>query len=139
MDLNLVNIEDIPCIGETIQRLTSLGREEIPDAAGIDEFNYNPEADHSEAALEGGVAKEVSNEDAESTPSTQDPPVDPQGKLDRLLFFFPTKFCKYFGPFKPFPVYSQLNERSIFGIMFPLFFHCFPSKIMNITFSLQKN
>jgi hypothetical protein len=60
MDLNLVNIKDVPCTGETIQRLTSLGREETPDVAGIDEFNYNPEADHSEAALEGGKVSEAS-------------------------------------------------------------------------------
>jgi hypothetical protein len=42
VDLNLVNIEDIPCTNEAIRRLTNLGREEMPDAAGIWDFNYDP-------------------------------------------------------------------------------------------------
>jgi hypothetical protein len=47
MDLNLVNIEDIPCIGEAIWWLTNLGREEMPDAVGIEKFDYHPEVDQS--------------------------------------------------------------------------------------------
>ena len=53
IDLDSVNIEDIPCTSETIWRLTSLGREEMPDAAKIDKFNYDPHAKHSDAAPEG--------------------------------------------------------------------------------------
>ena len=93
----------------------------MPDAVGIDEFNYNPEVDYSEEASKGGVAKEASTENVESTPTAQYLPVDPRGKLYSLLFFFLAKFYKYFGPFRPFPVYSKLNERSIFCIIFPLF------------------
>jgi hypothetical protein len=37
-----VNIEDIPCTGEANRRLTSLGREKMPDAPGIAEFDYYP-------------------------------------------------------------------------------------------------
>ena len=42
MDLNLVQIEDIPCTCEAIRQLTSLDREEMLDAAGITDFDYNP-------------------------------------------------------------------------------------------------
>jgi predicted nucleic acid-binding Zn-ribbon protein len=42
VDLNSVNIEDILCTNEAIHRLLSLGREEMPDAAGIAEFDYRP-------------------------------------------------------------------------------------------------
>jgi hypothetical protein len=65
-----VNIEDIPCTGETIRWLTSLGREEMPNATRIDEFNYNPEANHFEVASEGGEAKEASTKDVEATRKT---------------------------------------------------------------------
>jgi hypothetical protein len=50
----------------------------MPDVAGIDKFDYHPEADHSEVALEGEKAREASK-DTEATPDLQDPPVDPQG------------------------------------------------------------
>ena len=82
MDFNLVNIEYIPCISEIIWRLTSLGREEMPYAAWIDEFNYNPHVNHSEAAPKGAKAREVSTEDAEASLAVQDPnpPIDPQGE-----------------------------------------------------------
>ena len=79
MNLNLMNIEDMPCTSETIRRLTSLGREEMPDAMEIDEFDYKPEGDHSEVALEGGEAEEASIKDAEATLAVRDPPVDFQG------------------------------------------------------------
>jgi hypothetical protein len=35
-----VNIEDIPCTSEAIRRLVSLGAEEMPNVAGITEFDY---------------------------------------------------------------------------------------------------
>jgi hypothetical protein len=79
VDLNLVNIEDIPCINKAIRRLTSLGREEMPDAAGIVDFDYHPLAHVSGAVSEGGEAREVF-EDADATPAAQDPPVAPQGE-----------------------------------------------------------
>jgi hypothetical protein len=54
-----------------IRQLISLGREEMPDAVGIDWFDYKPEA-----ALKGGEAKKKP-EDATNSPLAQDPPVDP--------------------------------------------------------------
>jgi hypothetical protein len=77
MDLNSVNIKDILCTSEAIKWLTSLGREEMPDAVGISDFNYNPKADHYEAAPKGGKANEASTKDAEATLAAQDPLVDP--------------------------------------------------------------
>jgi hypothetical protein len=70
MDLNLVNIKDIPMTSRAIRQLTSLGREEMPDAAGIDRFKYN-----LEVAPEGGEADEP--EDATKSPLAKDPPIDP--------------------------------------------------------------
>jgi hypothetical protein len=60
VDLNSVNIEDIPCTIKAIHRLISLGREEMPDAAGIAEFDYHPPAPELEAAEEDGEAEEAS-------------------------------------------------------------------------------
>jgi hypothetical protein len=54
MDLNLVNIEDVPMTSGAIQQLISLGREEMPDAAGIDRFNYLPKV-----IPKGGEAREA--------------------------------------------------------------------------------
>jgi hypothetical protein len=71
MDLNSVNIEDIPMTMEAIRQLISLGREEMPDAARIDRFDYRPEADP-----EGGEAEKESD-DAEKLPPVQDPPLEP--------------------------------------------------------------
>jgi predicted nuclease with TOPRIM domain len=71
MDLNSVNIEDIPMTSGAIRQLISLGREEMPDAVGIDKFDYQPEA-----TPEGGEA-EKKPEDAENSPPAQDPPVKP--------------------------------------------------------------
>jgi hypothetical protein len=68
MDLNSVNIEDIPMTKEAIRQLISLGREEMPDAAGIDRFAYHPEA-----APEGGEA-EKELDDAENPLPAEDPP-----------------------------------------------------------------
>jgi hypothetical protein len=68
MDLNSVNIEDIPMTKEAIRQLISLGREEMPDAAGIDRFAYHPEA-----APEGGKA-EKEHDDAENPLPAEDPP-----------------------------------------------------------------
>ena len=59
-------------MSETIRQLTSLGREEIPDVAGIDQFKYDPHADHFDAALEDAEAREASIEDAKVTPAEQD-------------------------------------------------------------------
>jgi hypothetical protein len=73
-----VNIEDIPCTAEAIRRLLSLGREEMPDAAGIAEFDYRPSTPKPEAVEDDGEAREAP-ENAEATPAEQDPPVTPQG------------------------------------------------------------
>jgi hypothetical protein len=93
-----VNIEDIPCTSEAIRRLLSLGADEMPDAAGIKEFNYQPPAPAS-AAAESGAAREVSEAieagvgpetvadggvkeappTAETAPSLPDPPEALQG------------------------------------------------------------
>jgi hypothetical protein len=40
MDLNSVNIEDILMTSGAIRQLISLGREKMPDAVGIDRFDY---------------------------------------------------------------------------------------------------
>jgi hypothetical protein len=69
MDLNSVNIEDIPMTKEAIRQLISLGREEMPDTAGIDRFAY-----HLKMAAEGGEV-EKEHEDAENPLPAQDPPV----------------------------------------------------------------
>jgi hypothetical protein len=78
VDLNSVNIEDIPCTNEAIQCLISLGREEMPDTVGIADFDYHPPPPELEAAAEGKEAREASR-DAEATPAVQGPPVTPQG------------------------------------------------------------
>ena len=55
----------------------SLGQEEMPNAIGIDKFNHNPLAKHSDAAPEGVETREPSIEDAESNqPGTANPNVD---------------------------------------------------------------
>jgi hypothetical protein len=62
MDLNSVNIEDIPMTSGAIRQLISLGHEEMPDAVRIDRFDYRPEA-----APEGGEVKKKP-EDAMNSP-----------------------------------------------------------------------
>ena len=42
VDLDKMHVEDVPCTSETMRRLTSLGREEMPDAAGIAIFDSPP-------------------------------------------------------------------------------------------------
>jgi hypothetical protein len=74
----MVHIEDIPCMNETIRRLTSMGREEMPDAPGIDRFNYDPDV---EEVAEDAEAVESPTEDAEAITAVQDPSVDPQGGI----------------------------------------------------------
>jgi hypothetical protein len=59
IDFNSVNIEDIPCTSEAIRRLLSFGVEEMPDATGINEFDYQPPAPATKAAG-SGAAREVS-------------------------------------------------------------------------------
>jgi hypothetical protein len=71
-----MNIEDIPYTDEAIWRLTSLGRKEMPDSAGIADFDYRPPAPKPEAAAEGEEAREVSR-NAKATPAIQDPHVAP--------------------------------------------------------------
>jgi hypothetical protein len=71
MHLNLVNIEDIPMMSGAIRQLISLGREEMPDAAGIDRFDYRPEV-----TPKGGEAGKAP-EDAVTSPLAQDPLVNP--------------------------------------------------------------
>jgi hypothetical protein len=70
--LNSVNIEDIPCTNEAIRRLLSLGQEEMPDAAGISQFDYRPPASEPKVAEEDGEAREASG-NVEATPVVQDP------------------------------------------------------------------
>jgi hypothetical protein len=77
IDLNMVHIKDIPCTSKTIHRLTSLGREEMPNAPGINKFNYDP---HVEEATKDSEAREASTEGVETTPAVKDPPVNPQGE-----------------------------------------------------------
>jgi hypothetical protein len=72
VDLNKINIEDIPCTNEAIRYLTTLGREEMPDAAGIADFDYHPPAPEPEAVPERGEVKEASG-DAEAALVVQDP------------------------------------------------------------------
>jgi hypothetical protein len=73
-----VNIEDIPCTSEAIRRLLSLGAKEMPNAAGITEFDYRPPALGPETVGDCGEAKEAS-ETAEASPVLQDSPDDPEG------------------------------------------------------------
>jgi hypothetical protein len=80
VDLNQINIKDIPCTNEAIQRLTSLGGKEMIDAAGITDFDYHPPASESEVVSEGGEAREAS-EDAEATPAAQDPLLFLRGRI----------------------------------------------------------
>ena len=76
MDLNLVQIEDIPCTSETMQQLTSLRQEEMLDVARIIDFDCHPPAEDSEAAPKGAEAREAA-EDNEASPTAQDSPVAP--------------------------------------------------------------
>jgi hypothetical protein len=75
VDLNSVNIKDIPCTKEVIRPLLSLGRKEMPNTAGIAEFDYRP-ALEPEAIGESGEAREAFG-NAEATPAVQDPHVTP--------------------------------------------------------------
>jgi hypothetical protein len=78
LDLNLVNIEDISCTSEAIRHLVSLGVEEMPNVAGITEFDYRPPALGPETVGDYREAREAS-ETAEASPVLQDPPDDPEG------------------------------------------------------------
>jgi hypothetical protein len=53
------------------------------DTVGIAKFNYNPRANHSEAAVEDAWAREASTEDAKATSAMRDPnpTIDPQGEI----------------------------------------------------------
>ena len=57
-----------------MRRLTSLGREEMPDAAGIAIFYYYPPIEDFEATPEGVQTREAA-EDAKATSTAQDPAV----------------------------------------------------------------
>jgi hypothetical protein len=59
-------------MSETIWRLMSLGQEKMPNAIGINKFNYDPCAKHSNAAPEGAKVKEASTKDVEAAPAEQD-------------------------------------------------------------------
>jgi hypothetical protein len=87
IDLNRVNIKDIQCTGEAIQRLTSLSREEMPNAVGIDRFDYRPEAIQSKVVPEDGDAREAF-ENAEAAPAAQDPLLLLKGRLDSFSVYF---------------------------------------------------
>jgi hypothetical protein len=78
VDLNSVNIMDILCTNKAIHRLFSLGREDMPDAAGIAEFDYRPSVPEPEAAEKLKKAREAFG-NAKATLAIQDPPVAPQG------------------------------------------------------------
>jgi hypothetical protein len=79
VDLNSVNIKDIPCTNEAIHRLISLGQEEMLDAAEIADFDYHPPAPELEAAAEGEEVREASG-DAKAAPIVQDPILLLRGK-----------------------------------------------------------
>jgi hypothetical protein len=72
VDLNLVNIEDVPATNEAIRRLISLGQEEMLDAERIRTFDYRPPALESEATPGGGEAR-LASEDAEAISTAQSP------------------------------------------------------------------
>jgi hypothetical protein len=72
MDLNQINIKDIPCTNEVIWRLTTLGREEMPDAMGFTDLDYHPPTPKPEAVPEGREAREASG-DGEAALVVQDP------------------------------------------------------------------
>jgi hypothetical protein len=78
LDLNSVNIENIPCTSEAIRRLLSLGAKEMPNVARITEFDYRPPAPGPEAAGDCGEARKASGT-AEASPILQDSPDDPEG------------------------------------------------------------
>jgi hypothetical protein len=100
MDLNSVNIEDIPMTKEAIRQLISLGREEMPNAMGIDRFAY-----HLEATAEGGEA-EKEHEDAENPLPAQDPP---SIALGSVIIVYPLCTILYF---------SENNEMVYFVLHF---------------------
>jgi hypothetical protein len=76
VDLGKIHVEDIPCTSETIRRLTNLGREEMPDAAGITVFDYHPPTEDSEATQEDAQDKEAVESDG-AAPIAHDPFVVP--------------------------------------------------------------
>jgi hypothetical protein len=89
VDLNEVVVEDIPCSDEALERIKSLGREEMPNAARIREFNYHQvglpsdvEFNFSEAFVEAAPVEttHVEATPIEATPTKNTPAVDPKGK-----------------------------------------------------------
>ena len=69
-----MHVEDVPCTSETMRWLTNLGWEEMPDAAGITVFDYQPPTEDSEATPEGVQTRDAV-EDAEATSTARDPTV----------------------------------------------------------------
>ena len=74
VDRDKMHVENVPCTSETMRRLTSLSREEMPDAAGIAVFDYHPLTEDSEATPEEVQTRKAA-EDAEATSTAQDPAV----------------------------------------------------------------
>jgi hypothetical protein len=73
-----MNIEDIHYTSEAIRRLLSLGAEEMPNEAGITEFDYRPPAPRPEIVGDCREAREASGT-AEASPVLQDSLDDPEG------------------------------------------------------------
>ena len=71
MDLDQLNVKDALYTNETMRRLTSLGQEDMSDAARIAVFDYHLPVEDSETALEGAKNKEAVDDKA--TPTAQDP------------------------------------------------------------------
>jgi hypothetical protein len=84
MDLNEVNIKDIPCSDTSMAQLISLGQEQMPNAAGIKEFNDDPFADRMDHGSRGTEAAPVEDETfevnlVETIPAETTPSFDPKG------------------------------------------------------------
>jgi hypothetical protein len=80
--LNKVVVEDIPYFDEALEQIKSLGEEEMPDAAGISEFNYHQvglpsdaEFTFAEAFVKAAPAETAR---AEATPAETTPIVNPK-------------------------------------------------------------
>jgi hypothetical protein len=126
IDLDQVNVEDVPCTSETMRRMTNLSREEMPDVVGIIVFDYHPPVEDFEATLEGAPDKEAVEDDG-AAPIAQDPLLFPR----RSIFFFS---CTNFIIHLYIPNYFNNKRKVSFCFLLASLFLFFPLKITTITF-----
>jgi hypothetical protein len=72
INLNEVNIEDIPCSDAVMSQLMNFGQEQLFDAAGMKDFTYDPFAEKGDQGNKGAkiVPDNENTTEAASTEST---------------------------------------------------------------------